>query len=450
MSLVVDQDEGLTIKFKSDPLESVTVSSSFDNVENIKKFLQAQIEGQLRDLFSNELPQIIHQLSVEFIQRAKEPVSISPNGSSFTYSESDYLLSPQSMQMETGAPYYYDSPLLTLEPRYTSHSSYTQQHHSRKHSDGRLSRSHSQKWMGNEPVNNGYDSEPDSPRVLTRGLGSHEEVDGLGRLGDPSRDLNYGSQVLSRESLQHTRSAPDLPGAVLSSGSASISSTSNRTQQQRRRKLVGSGFRRLRIAGDTNFGASRSSVTGTSTYSAPNLSMMARGDRDPNAYHHHHISNNNTASSPIRPSHISLSSYNHHPTRSVDDEDWIIPQDRRSSVDVHPSDSTVSAHLASLMTSNRTLSVLTTTRGPSFPHTVLRADPNARAAVSSQPGSLQTSPTKQSVVTGTGENGSASNGGRQIYRRKRMKERSPLQSSASSLTSASGPTHTSSSSSAAR
>lgn len=67
LSLTSDRDLGCTMHFKNDPLESVHVSSSFDPYENIKNLIQIQIETQLRTLFSNDLPQIIHQLSLEFL-----------------------------------------------------------------------------------------------------------------------------------------------------------------------------------------------------------------------------------------------------------------------------------------------------------------------------------------------------------------------------------------------
>ncbi|CAH7687738.1 hypothetical protein PPACK8108_LOCUS22568 [Phakopsora pachyrhizi] len=50
--LVISRLEGVTLVFKNDPLESVQVSSTFDSIER-----------QLRELFRNELPGIIHQLS---------------------------------------------------------------------------------------------------------------------------------------------------------------------------------------------------------------------------------------------------------------------------------------------------------------------------------------------------------------------------------------------------
>lgn len=50
MTLVVSKHRGVTLAFKNDPLEAVEVSSSFDSIPSTKRFLQAQIEGQVRIL----------------------------------------------------------------------------------------------------------------------------------------------------------------------------------------------------------------------------------------------------------------------------------------------------------------------------------------------------------------------------------------------------------------
>jgi distribution and morphology protein 34 len=67
--LVVDKEKGITLVFKNDPLESVKVSSTFDNIPNIRALLQRQIEKQLRNMFQEELPQMIHNLSKLQLQK---------------------------------------------------------------------------------------------------------------------------------------------------------------------------------------------------------------------------------------------------------------------------------------------------------------------------------------------------------------------------------------------
>jgi distribution and morphology protein 34 len=61
--VVFSKTKGLTLVFKNDPLEGIKVSSSFDNVQVIEKFLQQKIEHQIRDLFRDILPSVLHKVS---------------------------------------------------------------------------------------------------------------------------------------------------------------------------------------------------------------------------------------------------------------------------------------------------------------------------------------------------------------------------------------------------
>ena len=54
----------MTCCFKNDPLESVKVSSTFDSMENVRRYLQMEIENRLCELFREELPSFIHQFSL--------------------------------------------------------------------------------------------------------------------------------------------------------------------------------------------------------------------------------------------------------------------------------------------------------------------------------------------------------------------------------------------------
>ncbi|KAE8187360.1 hypothetical protein CF328_g6940 [Tilletia controversa] len=58
--------------FKNDPLESVDVSSTFDGVAVIQKYLQQEIEGQLREMFREDLPGIIHRLSQSWLAKTRD------------------------------------------------------------------------------------------------------------------------------------------------------------------------------------------------------------------------------------------------------------------------------------------------------------------------------------------------------------------------------------------
>lgn len=58
------RQKGLTLVFRNDPLESLKVSSTFDSIPFVRDYLQTEIEGQLRTLLMDELPAIIHRLSL--------------------------------------------------------------------------------------------------------------------------------------------------------------------------------------------------------------------------------------------------------------------------------------------------------------------------------------------------------------------------------------------------
>lgn len=67
--LVVSASKGITLVFKNDPLQNVEVSSTFDSVEVIRGYLQQEIEGQLREMFREDLPGIIHRMSQTWLGR---------------------------------------------------------------------------------------------------------------------------------------------------------------------------------------------------------------------------------------------------------------------------------------------------------------------------------------------------------------------------------------------
>ncbi|KAI4150559.1 MAG: hypothetical protein LQ340_003997 [Diploschistes diacapsis] len=62
--LVFSKQKGLTLVFRNDPLESLKVSSTFDSIPFVRDYLQKTIEGQLRTLLMDEVPAIIHRLSL--------------------------------------------------------------------------------------------------------------------------------------------------------------------------------------------------------------------------------------------------------------------------------------------------------------------------------------------------------------------------------------------------
>lgn len=63
--VVFSKQKGLTLVFRNDPLESLKVSSTFDSIQFVRDYLQRTIEVKLRDLMMEELPAIIHRLSLQ-------------------------------------------------------------------------------------------------------------------------------------------------------------------------------------------------------------------------------------------------------------------------------------------------------------------------------------------------------------------------------------------------
>ncbi|KAF8559446.1 hypothetical protein OG21DRAFT_1453917 [Imleria badia] len=70
--LVVSKQKGITLVFKTDPLQNVDINSTFDSIAVIQKFIQGEIEGQLRQMFREDLPGIIHRLSQQWVKAKVE------------------------------------------------------------------------------------------------------------------------------------------------------------------------------------------------------------------------------------------------------------------------------------------------------------------------------------------------------------------------------------------
>lgn len=106
----------MTLSFKTDPLESVLVSSTFDSLPSVRRHLQMEIENRLRDLFQKELPAMIHLLSNDWLKRkglskrsedsrdAFFTASSSPESVSALFPAPNRTLSPSSVAGKNSAP----------------------------------------------------------------------------------------------------------------------------------------------------------------------------------------------------------------------------------------------------------------------------------------------------------------------------------------------------------
>jgi distribution and morphology protein 34 len=106
--LVFSRQKGLTLVFRNDPLESLKVSSTFDSIPFVANYLQKEIEGQLRVLLMDELPAIIHRLSLRmFVPEHSVPDEVDMNASDATQEEQvvdPFASPPQDPVDSTGNP----------------------------------------------------------------------------------------------------------------------------------------------------------------------------------------------------------------------------------------------------------------------------------------------------------------------------------------------------------
>lgn len=110
--LIISRTTGVTLSFKTDPLESVLVSSTFDSLPSVRRHLQTEIENRLRDLFQKELPAMIHLLSNEWLKkrglsRRSEDVRdvfSSPDSVSALFPAPNRTISPPSVAGKNSAP----------------------------------------------------------------------------------------------------------------------------------------------------------------------------------------------------------------------------------------------------------------------------------------------------------------------------------------------------------
>ena len=113
--LIVSRTTGVTLSFKTDPLESVLVSSTFDSLPSVRRHLQTEIENRLRDLFQKELPAMIHALSNDWLKRrglskrsedSRDALFTSPSPESVSamFPAPNRTLSPPSIAGKRSAP----------------------------------------------------------------------------------------------------------------------------------------------------------------------------------------------------------------------------------------------------------------------------------------------------------------------------------------------------------
>ena len=129
--LVFSKQKGITVVFRNDPLESLKVSSTFDSIPFVRDFLQKEIEGQLRILFMDELPAIIHRLSLRLWvpeYRAGEEMENQVAGSVSEGPGQDPLASPPQDPVDSLGNALNESEIasLSLDSAVETHSLFSQ------------------------------------------------------------------------------------------------------------------------------------------------------------------------------------------------------------------------------------------------------------------------------------------------------------------------------------
>ncbi|KAH9938023.1 uncharacterized protein B0H18DRAFT_866522 [Fomitopsis serialis] len=127
--LVVSRQKGITLVFKTDPLQNVDINSTFDSIAVIQKFIQREIEGQLRQMFREDLPGIIHRLSQQWVKAKVEAPYLAKRPSpSVRQRQRERERDLDSMSTMSNAPSYYSSytpsfPPVGLQPSLLPRSS---------------------------------------------------------------------------------------------------------------------------------------------------------------------------------------------------------------------------------------------------------------------------------------------------------------------------------------
>ncbi|KAJ3290590.1 ERMES complex subunit [Rhizoclosmatium sp. JEL0117] len=306
--LVIDKTKGTTLVFKNDPLEKVDVNSTFDGVASVRRFLQSQIEGQLRQMFKEDLPMLIHKLSLVLIQQQEEAAAAASSTSSSIQSASGSTDNLKGMGDES------DDSLPSSNHK---HHHYHPTHLTDETVHRFVNRPHHQKWSGNEPVTV-LDSESDAGELESQAIGAYV----LHKSLMPDNNL-LGLEVVSESILSSSPSSASptpIPSSIQSDSKSSIKpkSASSRHPYSSNTGALGSGK-----IGGSGLKSGPSSDGGGGNGSISNFS----GNGNSDGVHSHKNSESN--------------------------EPQLILKDK---VTLQPSDNQVTAHLASLMLANHTIS----------------------------------------------------------------------------------------------
>ncbi|KAJ3084322.1 ERMES complex subunit [Rhizoclosmatium hyalinum] len=188
----------------------VDVNSTFDGVASVRRFLQSQIEGQLRQMFKEDLPMLIHKLSLVLIQQQEEAAAAASSTSSSIQSASGSTDNLKGMGDES------DDSLTSSNHK---HHHYHPTHLTDETVHRFVNRPHHQKWSGNEPVTV-LDSESDAGELESQAIGAYV----LHKSLMPDNNL-LGLEVVSESILSSSPSSASptpIPSSIQSDSKSSI------------------------------------------------------------------------------------------------------------------------------------------------------------------------------------------------------------------------------------
>jgi distribution and morphology protein 34 len=270
--LVFSKQKGVTLVFRNDPLESLKVSSTFDSIPFIKNYLQKEIEGQLRVLFMEDLPAIIHRLSLRLwspeFQELDAETEERLDGSKNTIAPIDPLSSPpQDAVDEFGNPIDASQmATLALDSSSEIHASFSQKNMLRL-----AALSHSQRTLSlftpgiREAVFRAWASNPDRPDSGSATPALTQSS--LSRIQSTFANVKSGaSSVASGSTGQDTHSSrPTVASNYSSAAGLSLGANRSRGHQMRKRKKRVVDLRKNRD------GAESSGVSTEATTPAPSV-----------------------------------------------------------------------------------------------------------------------------------------------------------------------------------
>ncbi|KAL1799181.1 hypothetical protein ACET3X_003218 [Alternaria dauci] len=238
--LVFSKQKGLTLVFRNDPLESLKVSSTFDSIPFVRDYLQKEIEGQLRVLFMEDLPAIIHRLSLRMLSPEYQEIETEERleGANDTAPAIDPLASPPQDAVDAFGNPLDDAQISALSlDSGEIHASFSQKNILRLAALSESQRTLSLFTPGiRDAVFRAWAGHPDRPEsgaatpALTQGS--------LSRIQSTFGSLKSGaSSVASGSTGNDTHSSrPTMASAYSNSAGLSLGSSRSRTGGMRKRK----------------------------------------------------------------------------------------------------------------------------------------------------------------------------------------------------------------------